>query len=447
MLLKNNTKALLLSLLLSLTLVACGGGGSGGDDEGSQTTIDDNTQDDSSGGDDSSTPPQETGDDTTNPDQGDNNPVETEQPPPADDVVTPQPVNQPPSASISGSQNITSGETVTLDGSASSDPDGDSLSYLWTQTAGEALNLTNNSNPSLSFIAPEVTQSSNLSLRLTVNDGEYSAAANITLQLSPATDSTAPTVTSRSPLADAVGVSTTTQVSVSFDEPLDATLIDNQSLLVTQAGSLVAASVSYDSDSDSLILSFDSALLAETLYRVTLGSNLQDPSGNPVPPESWDFTTGSSYNLGNTSQATIDACMDESDKLMLTLVNNARAVSRDCGGTQYGAVEAIAWQCQLETAAQNHSTSMADNDFFDHTGLDGSSPGDRITAAGYNWRAYAENIAAGYNDEEAVMTAWLESPGHCANIMNTSVTEIGAGMAENASARYRIYWTQDFADQ
>ncbi|WP_162273753.1 CAP domain-containing protein [Candidatus Thiodiazotropha endoloripes] len=444
---KNNTKALLLSLMLSLTLIACGGGGSGGDDGSPQTTVDDNTQDDSNSGDENNTPPDDGGNDTTAPDEGDNTPVEPDQPPPADDGVTPQPVNQPPAASISGSQNITSGETVTLDGSASSDPDGDSLSYLWTQTGGEALTLTNNSNPSLSFIAPEVIQSSSLSLRLTVNDGEYSATADITIQLSPAADTTAPAVTSRSPLADAVGVSTTTQVSVSFDEPLDATLVDDQSLLVTQAGSSVAASVSYDSDSDSLILSFDNPLLANTLYRVTLGTNLQDLSGNPVALESWDFTTGSSYNLGSTSQATIDACMDDSDKLMLTLVNNARAVSKDCGGTSYGAVEAIAWHCQLETAAQNHSTSMADNDFFDHSGLDGSSPGDRITAAGYNWRTYAENIAAGYNDEEAVMTAWLESPGHCANIMNTAVTEMGAGMAENPSARYRIYWTQDFADQ
>ncbi|MCG7986912.1 MAG: CAP domain-containing protein [Candidatus Thiodiazotropha lotti] len=443
---KNNTKALLLALMLSLTLIACGGGGSGGDDGGgSQTTVDDNTQDDSNGGDDNNTPPDDT--DTTNPDEGDNTPVEPDQPPPADDVVTPQPVNQPPAASISGSQSSTSGETVTLDGSASSDPDDDSLSYLWTQTGGEAINLTNNSNPTLTFIAPEVTQSSSLSLRLTVNDGEYSATADITIQLSPAADNTAPAVTSLSPLADAVGVSTTTQVSVSFDEPLDATLVDNQSLLVTQAGSSVTASVSYNSNSDSLILSFDNPLLTNTLYRVTLGTNLQDPSGNQVPVESWEFTTGSSYNLGSTSQATIDACMDENDKLMLTLVNNARAVSRNCGGTNYSAVEAIAWHCQLETAAQNHSTSMADNDYFSHTGLDDSSPGDRITAAGYIWRAYAENIAAGYNDEEAVMTAWLESPGHCANIMNTSVTEMGAGVAENPSARYRIYWTQDFADQ
>jgi uncharacterized protein YkwD len=110
-------------------------------------------------------------------------------------------------------------------------------------------------------------------------------------------------------------------------------------------------------------------------------------------------------------------------------------------------VEAIAWHCQLESAAQGHSNSMAENDYFSHTGLDGSSAGDRITAAGYSWRAYAENIAAGYNDEETVMTAWLESPGHCANIMNSTVTEMGAGVAENDAARYRIYWTQNFADQ
>ncbi|MEW8625871.1 MAG: CAP domain-containing protein [Candidatus Thiodiazotropha sp.] len=447
MFVKNNIKALLLPLLLSLTLIACGGGGSGGDDGGSQTTVDDNTQDDSNSGDDNNTPPEDTGNDTTPPDEGDDTPADPDPQPPADDEVTPQPVNQPPVASISSNQSTTSGETVTLDGSASNDPDGDSLSFVWTQTGGETLNLVNNSNPSLSFIAPEVTQTSSLSFRLTVNDGEYSDTADITIQLSPATDTIAPAITSRSPLADAVGVSTTTQIIVSFDEPLDTTLIGNQSLLLTQAGSSVSASVSYDTDTDRLILSSDNPLLANTSYTVTLGSNLQDPSGNPVPGESWNFTTGSSYNLGSTSQATIDACMSETDKLMLTLVNNARAVSRNCGATSYGAVEAIAWHCQLETAAHNHSTSMADNDFFSHTGLDGSSPGDRITAAGYNWRAYAENIAAGYNDEEAVMTAWLESPGHCANIMNTSVTEMGAGVAENSSARYRIYWTQNFADQ
>ncbi|MEJ2620604.1 MAG: Ig-like domain-containing protein [Candidatus Thiodiazotropha sp.] len=444
--LENAMKSLAVSLLLSLSLIACGGGGSGGDDSDSQTSVDESTQDTGDSSSDNNPTPDGSDTDTTAPDQGGTTPVE-EQQPPTDNEQTPQPTNQAPVASISATHNATSGETVTLDGSASSDPDGDSLSFLWSQLAGTPVNLLNRSNPSLSFIAPEVTETSHLSFQLTVNDGATSATANITLQLSPAVDSTAPTIIIRSPQADAVGVSITTQIRVSFDEPLDQSLINDQSLLLTQAGTQVATTVSYQTSSDSLLLSVDSPLLANTRYTVTLGSNLQDPTGNPVSPDSWEFTTGSSYNLGSTSQATIDACMDDSDKLMLTLVNNARAVSRDCGTTNYAAVDAIAWHCQLESAALSHSSSMADNDYFSHTGLDGSSAGDRITATGYSWRAYAENIAAGYNDEEAVMTAWLESPGHCANIMNATVTEMGAGVAENDAARYRIYWTQDFADQ
>jgi uncharacterized protein YkwD len=138
--------------------------------------------------------------------------------------------------------------------------------------------------------------------------------------------------------------------------------------------------------------------------------------------------------------------MSSSDKVMLTLINNARAVARSCGTTDYPAVSLVAWNCNLETAAQGHSTSMADNDFFSHTGLDDSSPADRITAAGYTWRAYGENIAAGYPDEESAMNAWLASPGHCANIMNDIFSEVGAAVATNSASTYGIYWTQNFAD-
>jgi uncharacterized protein YkwD len=138
--------------------------------------------------------------------------------------------------------------------------------------------------------------------------------------------------------------------------------------------------------------------------------------------------------------------MSTSDKVMLTLVNNARGEPRSCGTTDYPAVSSVAWNCTLEQAAQGHSTSMAENDFFSHTGLDDSSPGDRISAAGYTWRTYGENIAAGFTDEESVMIGWLESPGHCANIMNANFTELGVAIDENPSSRYRIYWTQEFAD-
>jgi uncharacterized protein YkwD len=74
-----------------------------------------------------------------------------------------------------------------------------------------------------------------------------------------------------------------------------------------------------------------------------------------------------------------------------------------------------------------------------HTGSDGSSPGDRITRAGYTWSAYGENVAYGYATPEQVMNGWMNSPGHRANILNCSFKEIGVGLAQPGS-----YWTQDF---
>ncbi|MGD8907917.1 MAG: CAP domain-containing protein [Chromatiales bacterium] len=153
----------------------------------------------------------------------------------------------------------------------------------------------------------------------------------------------------------------------------------------------------------------------------------------------------SNYNLGDTSQETIDLCMDDDDKEMLTLVNNSRAAARDCGSISYPAVAPLAWHCQLESTAQGHSSSMATNDFFDHTGLDGSSPSDRITAAGYEWRTYGENIAAGYGDAQTAMEVWITSARHCANLMSSRFTQMGAARASDSSSTYGVYWTQNFA--
>ena len=72
----------------------------------------------------------------------------------------------------------------------------------------------------------------------------------------------------------------------------------------------------------------------------------------------------------------------------------------------------------LVKAAQAHSADMAAHQNMSHTGSDGSSPGDRITRAGYNWSTYGENIAYGYATPEQVMAAWMSSQGHKANILN-----------------------------
>ncbi|MFF7381419.1 CAP domain-containing protein [Streptomyces griseoluteus] len=93
----------------------------------------------------------------------------------------------------------------------------------------------------------------------------------------------------------------------------------------------------------------------------------------------------------------------------------------------------------LTKAAQDHSADMAAHNTMSHTGSDGSDPGSRITAAGYRWSAYGENVAFGYATPEQVMAGWMNSPGHRENILNCSFKEIGVGLAQPGS-----YWTQDF---
>jgi uncharacterized protein YkwD len=128
---------------------------------------------------------------------------------------------------------------------------------------------------------------------------------------------------------------------------------------------------------------------------------------------------------------------------VVTLVNVERAAAA-CGP--------LTMHPQLNQAALAHSEDMALNDFFDHTGSNGSSVTDRMEAAGYtNWTAAAENIAAGQTTPEAVMTAWMNSPGHRANILNCDFADIGVGyyFLENdtGTENWFHYWTQVFGSQ
>ncbi|MEV5970379.1 CAP domain-containing protein [Streptomyces sp. NPDC051921] len=94
----------------------------------------------------------------------------------------------------------------------------------------------------------------------------------------------------------------------------------------------------------------------------------------------------------------------------------------------------------LTRAAQDYTDDMAATGNFSHTGTDGSQPQDRIEAAGYTWSRSGENIAKGQSDAAAVMDAWMNSPGHRANILNCGFTEIGVGVSTDGGP----WWTQDF---
>lgn len=124
-------------------------------------------------------------------------------------------------------------------------------------------------------------------------------------------------------------------------------------------------------------------------------------------------------------------------QLLLDLTNEIRATGCDCGGQFMPPVGQLTWNATIANAALKHSQDMDRNSHFDHSGTDGSSPGDRLTAAGYVWRAYGENIAFRYNTASAVFNGWKNSPGHCRNMMNASFKEMGA-------AQVGDYYTQDF---
>lgn len=117
---------------------------------------------------------------------------------------------------------------------------------------------------------------------------------------------------------------------------------------------------------------------------------------------------------------------------VVALVNQERATA-GCGP--------LTEDAQLEKAAQAHSDDMAARNFFEHTNPDGADPGQRITAAGYRWSTYGENIAQGQQTPEAVMESWMNSPGHRANILNCAFKNIGVGVHKGSGGPW---WTQDF---
>ena len=103
---------------------------------------------------------------------------------------------------------------------------------------------------------------------------------------------------------------------------------------------------------------------------------------------------------------------------------------------------ALAWNAQLAAAAEQHARSMAENAFFDHTGLDGSRVGSRTDAAGYRWRAVGENLAAGQRTLEAAVQGWLRSEGHCRNLLDERFADFGLArvVSRRPDDRYHVYW-------
>lgn len=137
---------------------------------------------------------------------------------------------------------------------------------------------------------------------------------------------------------------------------------------------------------------------------------------------------------------TWDAQAVEFEAQVLVLVNAQRAQGANCpGGRSFTAAPALKADVRLICETRAYAKAMAVGKFFSHTGQDGTSPFDRMTAAGVHWMGAAENIAEGQATPEAVVAAWMSDAGHCEDLMGGYTIE-GVGY-------YQGYWVQDFASE
>lgn len=146
-----------------------------------------------------------------------------------------------------------------------------------------------------------------------------------------------------------------------------------------------------------------------------------------------DDSTGT---VSETPLASRDPAGDDphsaTEQEVLTLVNQERA---EVGCQPVTADPALA------DLAQDYSDDMAARGFFDHTDPDGAGPWDRAERAGIA-NLGGENIARGQPSAQAVMDAWMGSPGHRANILNCEYRTVGIGLHEADDGG--SWWTQDF---
>ena len=122
-------------------------------------------------------------------------------------------------------------------------------------------------------------------------------------------------------------------------------------------------------------------------------------------------------------QGVLDYATDVSITNLLSETNNQRASN--------GGLDGLTLNSQLDSAAQTKANDMATRNYWSHDTPDGQSPWTFITGAGYQYQTAGENLAYGFDTSANTVIAWMNSPGHRANILNTTYTEVGFGIANS----------------
>jgi len=149
-------------------------------------------------------------------------------------------------------------------------------------------------------------------------------------------------------------------------------------------------------------------------------------TNKPSNPQNNTTTTPPTTSKPTTSTSDVNAFEQE----VVKLTNAER--------TKAG-LKALQTDDKLMAAAREKSQDMQSKNYFSHTSPTFGSPFDRMKALGITYKSAGENIAQGQRTPQEVVQAWMDSPGHRANILNANYTHIGVGYVKSGN-----YWTQQF---
>lgn len=134
-----------------------------------------------------------------------------------------------------------------------------------------------------------------------------------------------------------------------------------------------------------------------------------------------------------TPSPTAQSDIAQMEQRVLDLTNQERAKN---------GLSPLSGDSKIAQVARDHSQDMINRHYFEHTTPDGVTFDKRLSNAGIPFHAAAENIALNQSAEAAV-TAWMNSAGHRANILNGNYHKLGVGIAKGTDG---YYFTQDFTD-
>lgn len=234
--------------------------------------------------------------------------------------------------------------------------------------------------------------------------------------------------------------------------------------LLIQEDDKVVDDASYSIDSNNTITIKEKEGVARQVEKVKTGEQYIPMSNSKLwfskrLADKSRYTNDSSQNSTSGDSKKIYPLSDEVRDVYLDAINRARSQVQDCGKHgMMGPVDPLSWSDKLYNAAIEHSIDMGTVDFFSHDGSGkysditarslglgrGSRSAERVEFSGYAYQGVGENIAAGIEDIDDVIEAWIDSDDHCVNLMSSSFTDVGLGLYRNKNTKHKYFWTQVF---